>query len=432
MSYLSELSRNVVNARKFTLNGASVTSAAAPIAQTPNYVQVGDAQASTGFVTQQTGSFASDNSLFAIASTTNALGTGVQFQVYYDTVPPTNTFSLGSTVPILGVTPGSNLLFTAVSSSGGLVAVVGNMFDSAIGVNNGSFHVLTRPTTTSKTWTLAQSFQSSTAGQQLGSSVAISANGGVIAVGASGAGALAGAVLVYTFDAALGLYVLQTELVGTGAVGAAQQGTSVKISSDGTTIVSGGPADNVNTGAVWTFSYAAGAWSQVGLKVVPTGILPTGGANAGQSVALSGDGTTMAVAVATNTVVLNTGCVVMFQFVDGAWTEGATIYPLAASGNLAAPDLQPVFLNEAGDTLAFCVRNNNGTQGGTFVYNLSPSTGLWVNNGVARIATGATLITPANSGQEIAALSPDGSLLLQTTYSLVLNNTDSLWWWVFA
>ena len=435
MSRLSELSRTVVNANVFTFNGVPIGGGAAPVTPIPNYVQVGNAQTLTGsFVTYSLASFSRDNSMFAVATATDATNTGGQFQVYYDTTPPTNTFSLGTTVVIPNAAPGTNFLFTAVNSDTGLVAVVGNTFDSGIGVNNGSFYVFTRPATASRTWTLSQSVRSAIAGQQLGSSVAISADGSVIAVGASGTNGLNGAVLVYTYNAALNALVQQAQLVGTGAMAPpAAQGTAVQISSDGKTIVSGGQYDNDGTGAVWTFTQSApgAAWTQVGPKVVPTGLVPTG-AGTGRSIALSGDGKTMAVAVSANTLVLNTGCVVMYSLVDGAWVQGQTIWPLAASGNVSPPNLVLVLLNEAGDTLCFSVLNNNSGQGGTFIYNLAPS-GLWVSNGVARIATGATLITPANSFQGCVAMSPDGSRVLVTTISKVpTGNTDATWFGVFA
>lgn len=436
MSRLSELSRTVVTAGVFTFNGVPVSaSSAGATAATAlsNYVQVGDAQTLTGgFVTYGLSSFSGDNSMFAVASTTDAAGTSVQFQVYYDTTPPTNAFSLGTTIAIPYVAPGSNLLVTAVNSATGRVAVVGNPYDSSIDINNGSFHVFTRPSSSSKTWTLAQSSRSAISGQELGASVAISADGTVVAVGARGPGGTNGGVFVYTYNATLNTLVQQAQLVGADAAGPdALQGTAVQISSDGKTIVSGGVNDNVGTGAVWTFKQnSSGVWAQVGSKVVPTGLIPTG-AGVGQSIALSGDGMTMAVVAATNTLVLNTGCVVMYNFVDGAWVQSHTIWPLAATGNVAPPDRGVVLLNQAGDTLCFRVLNNNNGQGGTFIYNLAPS-GLWINNGVARIGTGAVLNTPANSTQGCVAMSPDGSRVLVNTVSTVLNNTDSAWFWVFA
>ena len=47
------------------------------------------------------------------------------------------------------------------------------------------------------------------------------------------------------------------KLVGTGAVGVANQGISVSLSADGNTAMVGGSSDNVNAGAAWVFHEAS-------------------------------------------------------------------------------------------------------------------------------------------------------------------------------
>jgi hypothetical protein len=44
------------------------------------------------------------------------------------------------------------------------------------------------------------------------------------------------------------------KLVGTGAVGAAAQGSSVSLSGDGNTAIVGGPSDNSFAGAAWVYA----------------------------------------------------------------------------------------------------------------------------------------------------------------------------------
>src|SRR5581483_11925544 len=63
----------------------------------------------------------------------------------------------------------------------------------------------------------------------------------------------------------------QSKLVGTGAVGVANQGYAVALSADGNTALVGGPADNGNLGAVWVYTRTNGIWSQQGVKLTPTG-----------------------------------------------------------------------------------------------------------------------------------------------------------------
>jgi hypothetical protein len=48
------------------------------------------------------------------------------------------------------------------------------------------------------------------------------------------------------------------KLVGTGAVGIAQQGLSVSLSDDGNTAIVGGPEDNSYVGAAWVYTRSSG------------------------------------------------------------------------------------------------------------------------------------------------------------------------------
>ena len=62
-----------------------------------------------------------------------------------------------------------------------------------------------------------------------------------------------------------------SKLVGTGNIGAANQGYSVSVSADGNTAILGGPNDNNSQGAAWIYTRSAGVWSQQGGKLVGTG-----------------------------------------------------------------------------------------------------------------------------------------------------------------
>ena len=81
----------------------------------------------------------------------------------------------------------------------------------------------------------------------LGNSVARSADGNTAIIGAPASGDKTGAAWIFTRSN--GSWAVQAKLVGTGAVGQAQQGHSVAISADGNTAMSGGPADNNGVGA---------------------------------------------------------------------------------------------------------------------------------------------------------------------------------------
>ena len=116
-------------------------------------------------------------------------------------------------------------------------------------------------------------------------SVAISADGNTAIVG----GPLADAAWVYTRSG--GVWTQQGPLlVGTGAAGVAQQGQSVTVSADGNIAVVGGWQDESGIGAAWVFTRSGGVWSQQGSKLVGTDAV--GAAQQGQSVAISADGIT--------------------------------------------------------------------------------------------------------------------------------------------
>jgi hypothetical protein len=79
------------------------------------------------------------------------------------------------------------------------------------------------------------------------------------------------------------------KLVGTGAVGEAEQGRSVALSADGNTAIAGGLTDNNPIGATWVYTRSTGVWAQQGSKLASTGAFDH---RQGYSVALSADGHT--------------------------------------------------------------------------------------------------------------------------------------------
>ena len=125
-----------------------------------------------------------------------------------------------------------------------------------------------------------------------GIAVAVSANGDTAIVGGLGDKPEAGETTVgaaWVFTRSGGVWSQQgKKLVGTGAAGAASQGSSASLSADGDTAIVGGPFDNTYVGATWVFTRSGGVWSQQGKKLVGTGAV--GYVYQGNSVALSGDG----------------------------------------------------------------------------------------------------------------------------------------------
>jgi hypothetical protein len=124
---------------------------------------------------------------------------------------------------------------------------------------------------------------------QQGISVSLSGDGNTAFVGGNQDNNVVGAAWVFTRSR--GVWSQQRgKLIGTGAVGSAGQGEFVSLSADGNTAIVGGPGDNNVVGAAWVFARSRGVWSQQGGKLVGTGAV--GEAQQGISVSLSGDGNT--------------------------------------------------------------------------------------------------------------------------------------------
>jgi hypothetical protein len=227
-----------------------------------------------------------------------------------------------------------------------------------------------------------------------GSSVALSADGNTAIVGGPNDGSTGAA---WVFIRSGGVWSPQgTKLVGTGAVGNAQQGSSVALSADGNTAIVGGPGDSSQVGAAWIFTRSGGVWSQQGDKLIGVG---TSGLTAqqGLSVAISGDGNTAIVGGPEDNN--NNGAVWFFTRGQLGWSQqglkltgdtgslSGTSVALSADGNLALVG-EPAFNSNAGAVAVF------GRSGG-----------VWsLQNGL--VGTGA--VGPAFQGHSVA-LSADGN-----------------------
>jgi hypothetical protein len=107
-------------------------------------------------------------------------------------------------------------------------------------------------------------FMSELGAAALGNSVSMSADGATFLAGGPFDSGGTGAAWVFFSN---NLNDVSVKLVGSGASGVAEQGTSVAISGDGKTIIVGGPIDNSNAGAAWIFALSGGAWTQQGAKL---------------------------------------------------------------------------------------------------------------------------------------------------------------------
>jgi hypothetical protein len=157
-----------------------------------------------------------------------------------------------------------------------------------------------------------------------GISVSISADGNTTIVGGGGDNNLVGAAWVFTRSGSV--WSQQAKLVGTGSVGASQQ-SAVSLSGDGNTAIVGGPADNNLAGAAWVYTRSDGVWSQQA-KLVGTGAL--GNAEQGFAVSLSGDGNTAIVGGPADNN--GAGAAWVYTRSDGVWSQQAILVGTGEQG----------------------------------------------------------------------------------------------------
>ncbi len=232
-----------------------------------------------------------------------------------------------------------------------------------------------------------------------GWSVAVSSDGSNAIVGGGSDDSGVGAAWVFTRSA--GIWSQQgVKLGGQDRVGAPAQGRSVALSSDGSTAIVGGPLDSSGTGAAWVFTRSGGVWSQQGAKLVGTGAV--GLALQGGRVALSSDGNTAILGGSNDDS--GTGAAWVFTRSGGVWSQqGAKLVGTGASGSLVNEGIS-VALSADGDTAIVGGSSDDSDTGAAWVF--TRSGGVWSQRGSKRIGAGAA----GNSAQgSSAAISADGS-----------------------
>ena len=151
------------------------------------------------------------------------------------------------------------------------------------------------------TWTkLGADIDGEAEGDVSGSSVAISSDGSVVAIGApfnDGGGNSAGQVRVYQYSSSSWTKI-GADIDGSAA--SDQAGTSVAISSDGTIVAIGAPQNNwmgpAYTGYVKLYKNINGTWTLIGQKIDGE----ASGDASGSSVAISSNGTIVGIGAPAN------------------------------------------------------------------------------------------------------------------------------------
>jgi hypothetical protein len=308
-------------------------------------------------------------------------------------------------------------------SGDGNTAIVGGPYDNASAGNNsgaGAAWVFIR--SASGVWSQQGSKLVGTGAvgnAQQGISVALSADGNTAIVGAPGDNSQAGAAWVFTRSAS-GVWSQQgSKLVGTGAVGGAHQGISVALSADGNTAIVGGPSDNSWAGAAWVFTRSSGVWTQQGSKLVGTGGVT---AAQGWSVALSGDGNTGAVGGPGDNS--RAGATWVFTRIGGLlWSQqGSKLVGTGAIGS--AVQGASVALSGNGNSVIVGGYGDSSNAGASWIF--TRSSGVWTQQGSKLAGTGT--VGAAFQGSSVT-LSGDGNTAIVGGYG---DNSNAGAAWVFV
>jgi hypothetical protein len=252
-----------------------------------------------------------------------------------------------------------------------------------------------------------------------GASVALSADGNTAIVGGITDNSNAGAAWVWTRSG--GAWSQQgPKLVGTGAVGGAEQGYSVSLSADGNTAIVGGYYDNGNAGAAWVWTRSGGVWSQQGPKLV--GIGAVGTANQGVSVSLSADGNTAIVGGYYDNG--NAGAAWVWTRSGGVWSQqGPKLVGTGAVG--IAGQGHAVSLSADGNTAIVGGPVDNSFDGAAWVW--TRSGGVWSQQRPKLVGTGA-VGSEQDQGWSVS-LSADGNTAIVGGYA---DNSNAGAAWVYV
>jgi len=255
-----------------------------------------------------------------------------------------------------------------------------------------------------------------------GRSVSISADGNTAIVGGVLDDGSVGAAWIWTRSG--GVWTQQgNKLVGAGAVGSSNQGLSAAISGDGNTIIVGGPADNNNTGAAWVWTRSGGVWTQQGNKLVGSGAV--GSAQQGYAVSLSVDGNTAIIGGPFDGGPGGGGAWVWTRS-GGVWSQQGN--KLAGSGAVGNSSRQgtSVALSADGNTAIIGGYGDNAAHGAAWVW--TRSGGVWTQQGPKLVGLGAVSgVGNSWQGWSVAlSATGDTAIIGGLTDN---NNTGAVWVW---
>ena len=293
-------------------------------------------------------------------------------------------------------------------SADGNTALIGAPFDNG---DVGAAWLFTRSV---GIWTQQDAKLTGTGGvgiSDFGVSVALSADGNTALIGGSNDQSSTGAAWVFTRSA--GVWTQQgAKLTQTGGVGAPAFGWSVALSADGSTALIGGPADQSETGAAWVFTRSGGVWTQ---HAQLAGGTESGGAQFGSSVALSSDGSTALISGPYDNS--DAGAAWVFTQSGGVWTQQGGKLTASDENNANGGGLFgfAAALSSGGSTALIGGPNDGNPIGGRApgaAWVFTRSGGAWAQSG-SKLTPSDETNSPVGGGFATSvALSVDGTTAL--------------------
>jgi hypothetical protein len=248
----------------------------------------------------------------------------------------------------------------SLSADGGTVVIgaIGND-----GNGDGSGHVRIYQYIDSSWQQLGTDIDGEVQADESGCSVSLSADGGTVVIGAignDGNGSFSGHVRIYQYINS------SWQQLGTDIDGEAEGdwfGQSVSLSADGSTVAIGASFNDGNgtySGHVRVYQYIDSSWVQLGTDIDGE----AAGDSSGSSVSLSSDGSTVAIGAGrlglggANDGVngTNSGHVRVYQYIDSSWVQLGTDIDGEAEGDYSGSS---VSLSADGSTLAIGAPNND-------------------------------------------------------------------------
>jgi hypothetical protein len=241
-------------------------------------------------------------------------------------------------------------------------------------------------------------------GDQFGSSVAVSSDGTTAVVGAESKASSAGAVYVFTRSGSV--WTQQQKLTASDSAAGIRLGSSAGLSADGNTLIAGARGNGVGAGAAYVFTRSGSVWSQ---QQKLTASDAAAGDYFGSAVAMSGDGATAVAGAPAKAS--STGAVYVYSRSGSVWTQQQKL--TASDGATGDSFGTSVATSSDGSTTLAGASGKAGYTGAAYAFTRSgvvwtQQAKLTASNGVAADAFGGHVALSSNGS--VAFLSASGKL----------------------